>query len=139
MKAATASGRPRQRASLPEPSPEILRRRAEYLAEAVRLRRALQLLYGGVWRIVHPHALGTTGTGRLGLLTWQTAGRRRSRSEGGEGWRMFDVARIEDAQLLRATFTPRPRAAHKPWTPKIAAPAAEVPPRAQALSGTAAA
>ena len=133
-KAITPPRRPRARAPVPELPPEVLRRRAERLAEAVRARRVLQVLYGGAWRVVHPHALGRTGTGRLGLLTWQTAGVARGPGDGGEGWRMFDVARIEDAQALRATFTPRPRAPRKGWTAGIAAPAAEVPPRDEALA-----
>ena len=125
----------RRRAAPPvELPPDQLQRRAERLAEAVRGRRALQIRYGGAWRVVHPHALGRTGTGRLGLLTWQTAGLARGPDDPGEGWRMFDVARIEDAQLLRATFTPRPRTPRKAWTAGIAAPAAEVPPRETALA-----
>lgn len=131
-KAITPPRRPRVPA--PELPPDLMRRRAERLAEAVRARRVLQILYGGAWRVVHPHALGRTGTGRLGLLTWQTAGVARGPGDGGEGWRMFDVARIEDAQALRATFTPRPRAPRKGWTAGIAAPAAEVPPRDEALA-----
>ncbi len=137
-KAVGASRRSRQRALLPELPPDRLQRRAECLAEAVRARRALQIRYGGAWRVVHPHALGRTGTGRLGLLTWQTAGVARGPGNAGEGWRLFDVARIEDAQVLRATFTPRPRAPRKGWTPGIAAPAAEVPPREEALAKAAA-
>lgn len=133
-KAVAASRRPRQRAPLPELPPDRLQRRAECLAEAVRARRALEIRYGGAWRVVHPHALGRTGTGRLGLLTWQTAGVARGPGNAGEGWRLFDVARIEDAQFLHATFTPRPRASRKGWTPGIAAPAAEVPPRDEALA-----
>jgi len=133
-KAALASRRPRRQAPLPELPPDRLQRRAERLAEAVRERRALQIRYGGAWRVVHPHALGRTGTGRLGLLTWQTAGVARGPGDPGEGWRMFDVARIEDAQPLRATFTPRPRAPRKGWTAGIATPAAEVPSREAALA-----
>jgi hypothetical protein len=37
--------------------------------------------------------------------------------------------------VLRATFTPRPRAPRKSWTAGIAAPAAEVPSREVALAG----
>jgi predicted DNA-binding transcriptional regulator YafY len=111
-----------------------LQRRAERLDEAVRARRVLQIRYGGAWRVVHPHALGRTGTGRLGLLTWQTAGVARGPNAPGEGWRLFDVARIEDAQVLRATFTPRPRAPREGWTAGIATPAAEVPSREVALA-----
>lgn len=135
--AATPSERrpPRRRARVaappvPDLPPEAMRRRADYLGRAVRERRVLQLLYGGAWRVVHPHALGRTGTGRLGLLTWQTAGVARGPGREGEGWRLFDVARIEDAQPLRATFTPRPRApVRETWTDGIADPAAEVPTR----------
>jgi predicted DNA-binding transcriptional regulator YafY len=122
---------------VPELPPEVMERRAERLAEAVRARRALQIRYGGAWRVVHPHALGPTSTGKLGLLTWQTAGVARGPGDPGEGWRLFDVARIEDAQPLRATFTPRPRAARRGWTVGMPRPAAEVPGREEALAGVA--
>lgn len=136
--AANTVRRPRRRAApLPELPPETMLHRAEYLKKAVMARRALELRYGGAWRVVHPHALGRTGTGRLGLLTWQTAGVARGPGAEGEGWRMFDVARIEDAQPLHATFTPRPRAPRKGWTAGIASPAAEVPPRDEALAAAA--
>lgn len=118
----------------PELPPETMARRVARLSRAVRERRALEVLYGGAWRVVHPHALGETGTGRLGLLTWQTAGLARGPGSPGEGWRLFDVARIEDAKLLRATFSPRPREAEA-WTKGISAPLAEVPPREAALGG----
>jgi len=60
-----------------------MRRRVARLSEAVRERRAVELLYGGAWRVVHPHALGRTGTGRTGLLTWRSSrtARRISRSK----------------------------------------------------------
>jgi hypothetical protein len=109
-----------------------MNRRIARLARAVQERRALELLYGGAWRVVHPHALGEMGTGRLGLLTWQTAGLARGPGSPGEGWRMFDVARIEEARALRATFAPRPREGAA-WTAGISAPLAEVPPREAAL------
>jgi len=99
----------------------------------VRERRALELLYGGAWRVVHPHAIGRMGTGRTGLLTWQTAGLARGPADPGEGWRMFDVARIEATRALRAHFAPRPRGGPA-WTAGIDAPVAEVPPRAEALA-----
>ena len=121
-------GMRRPRPALPELPPETMRRRVARLSEAVRERRAVELLYGGAWRVVHPHALGRTGTGRTGLLTWQTAGLARGPGSPGEGWRMFDVARIQDARLLHATFTPRPRAAER-WSSGLPAPLAEVAPR----------
>jgi hypothetical protein len=111
----------RRRPALPELPPETMWRRVARLSEAVRERRAVELLYGGAWRVVHPHAVGRTGTGRTGLLTWQTAGLARGPGNPGEGWRMFDVARIEDARILHATFTPRPRAAER-WSAGLPAP-----------------
>ncbi|MBW8269616.1 WYL domain-containing protein [Caldovatus aquaticus] len=99
-----------------------LARRAAWLGAAVRAHRALYLLYGGSWRVVHPHAVGRTARGKLVLLAWQTAGLGRSGSR--EGWRMFDVARIDGAEELRATFAPRPRTprAGAAWTPGIRRP-----------------
>jgi hypothetical protein len=99
----------------------------------VQDRRALELLYGGAWRVVHPHAIGRMGTGRVGLLTWQTAGLARGPDDPGEGWRMFDVARIGGFRTLQAHFAPRPRGG-RAWTPGIDAPMAEVPSRAEALA-----
>ncbi|WP_338664955.1 hypothetical protein VQH23_07220 [Pararoseomonas sp. SCSIO 73927] len=110
-----------------------LRRRIARLSRAVRERRALELRYGGAWRVVHPHAIGRTGTGRIGLLTWQTAGLARGPDDPGEGWRLFDVSRIEGSRALRAHFAPRPRGGPH-WTPGIDAPVAEVPSRAEALA-----
>ncbi|MBP0444563.1 hypothetical protein J8J14_07185 [Roseomonas sp. SSH11] len=125
------------RAIASPPLPPHLRRRVARLALAVRERRALELLYGGAWRVVHPHAIGQMGTGRVGLLTWQTAGLARGPGDPGEGWRMFDVARIEGTRALRAHFAPRPRGGPA-WTAGIDAPVAEVLPRAEALAELAA-
>ena len=85
------------------------------LLEALHSRRAVHLLYGGAWRVVHPHALGPTRTGKRALLAWQTAGYGRSGDP--EGWRLFDLSRIEGAEMLQARFAPRPRPpAGEPWT-----------------------
>jgi hypothetical protein len=121
------------RADASPPLSPKLRRRVARLSQAVRERRALELLYGGAWRVVHPHAIGRMGTGRMGLLTWQTAGLARGPGDPGEGWRMFDVARIEGSRALRAHFAPRPRGGAA-WTAGIDAPVAEVPSRAEALA-----
>lgn len=85
------------------------------LLVALHSRRAVHLLYGGAWRVVHPHALGPTRTGKRALLAWQTAGYGRSGAP--EGWRLFDLSRIEAADMLGARFAPRPRPpAGEPWT-----------------------
>jgi predicted DNA-binding transcriptional regulator YafY len=94
--------------SLPRAAPRAAPRlgaRAALLAAATRARRALELRYGGAWRVVHPHALGRTSRGRLALLAWQTAGGQPGRME---GWRLFDLTRIEAVEPLHAAFTPRP-------------------------------
>jgi predicted DNA-binding transcriptional regulator YafY len=103
----------------PDDTHRRLALRAAWLTGAVRARRALYLLYGGSWRVVHPHAVGRTARGRTVLLAWQTAGYGRSGER--EGWRMFDIARIDGVEELRATFTPRPRSpkAGEAWTPGI--------------------
>jgi len=124
----------RRAAPSPDLPPDALPRRIERLSDAIRERRVIELLYGGAWRIVHPHAVGRMGTGRVGLLTWQTAGLARGPGQPGEGWRMFDVARIADARILRSSFTPRPRREDAPWTPGMPSPAADVPTRAAALA-----
>lgn len=97
---------------------------AVLLADAVHGRRAVQLLYDDAWRVVHPHALGRSGTGKLALLAWQTAGFGRSAEP--EGWRMFDVNRVGAVELLQARFAPRPQPADGRWTAGIAAPVAAV-------------
>lgn len=94
------------------------------LADAVHRRKAVQLLYDGAWRVVHPHALGRTGRGRLSLLAWQTAGLGRSAEP--EGWRLFDLARVASVEPLQAHFAPRPRPADGRWTAGIAEPVAAV-------------
>ncbi len=97
---------------------------AALLADAVHHRRAVQLLYDGAWRVVHPHALGRTGKGKLSLLAWQTAGLGRSAEP--EGWRMFDLTRVGAVELLQANFAPRPQPANGRWTAGIAEPMAAV-------------
>ncbi len=101
-----------------------LAHRAAFLTAAIRARRALHLLYGGAWRVVHPHAVGRTSRGTLVMLAWQTAGYGRSGER--EGWRMFDIARIDGVEELRATFTPRPRTpnAGEGWSRGILRPIA---------------
>ena len=88
------------------------------LFEALHRRRAVHLRYGGAWRVVHPHAIGPTRTGKRAVLCWQTAG--IGRSGAAEGWRLFDLARIEAAELLGASFRPRPRPPEgRGWTPGV--------------------
>jgi hypothetical protein len=75
-----------------------------FLAAALRARRALALRYGGAWRVVHPHAVGRTARGRLSLLAWQVT--RDDEAEGHEGWRLFDLARLEALEPRAEGFRP---------------------------------
>lgn len=90
------------------------------LTEALHRRRAVQLLYDGAWRVVHPHVVGRTARGGLSLLAWQTAGFGRSAEP--EGWRLFDLGRVEAAEMLQAGFAPRERPASGRWTAGIKDP-----------------
>lgn len=95
---------------------------AALVSAALRAQRAVELRYAGTWRVVHPHALGRTRRGNLALLAWQTAGGTGR----AEGWRLFDLSRIEAVEPLRASFAPRPRTprteATGRWTPAILRP-----------------
>lgn len=75
------------------------------LSAAMRARRALSLRYSGAWRVVQPHALGHTARGRLSLLAWQVTDERRESGE--EGWRLFDLGRVEALEPRRDVFRPR--------------------------------
>ena len=97
----------------PAPDPAYL----PLLADALHRRRAVQILYDGAWRVVHPHALGRTAKGRLALLAWQTAGIGRSAEP--EGWRLFDLGRVSAVEVLQATFGPRPQPPSGHWTAGI--------------------
>jgi len=108
---AVAHPHPPVAASAPDPACLPL------LADALHRRRAVQILYDDVWRVVHPHEIGRTAKGKLALLAWQTAGIGRSAEP--EGWRLFDLGRVSAMEVLQATFGPRPHPAAGHWTAGI--------------------
>jgi hypothetical protein len=89
------------------------------VAAALRARRALDLRYGGAWRLVHPHAVGRSARGRLALLAWQVADERGTGRPA--GWRLFDLARLEALEPRAERF--RPQGGQGPRSP-IARPIA---------------
>jgi len=97
----------------PAPGPAWL----PLLADALHRRRAVQILYDGAWRVVHPHAIGRTAKGKLALLAWQTAGIGRSAEP--EGWRLFDLGQVSAMEVLQARFGPRPQPPSGHWTAGI--------------------
>jgi hypothetical protein len=80
------------------------------LVDAVRAHRVVELEYRGSsglgTRIVHPHAVYRTSTGKLCLDGVQVSG--ESRSGQLPGWREFELMKVAEARVLDATFTPAP-------------------------------
>jgi hypothetical protein len=88
------------------------------LLDAVRAHHVVELLYqgrGGVAaRIVQPHAVYRTSTGKLCLEGVQVGGATRSGSL--PGWREFELMKVADVRVLDATFEPAPD--YDPAAPK---------------------
>lgn len=57
-------------------------------------------------RIVHPHAVYRTSTGKLCLDGVQISG--ETRSEHLPGWREFELMKVTEVRVLDATFSPAP-------------------------------
>jgi hypothetical protein len=72
------------------------------LVDAVRAHRAVELVYRGDSRIVHPHAVYRSPAGKLCVDGVQVAG--ASRSGALPGWREFELMKIADVRVLDATF-----------------------------------
>ncbi len=76
------------------------------LIEAVRARRAVELVYGGGSRVVHPHAVYRTAAGNLRLDALQVSGATSSGAL--PGWRDFNLMKIAEVRVLEAEFEPAP-------------------------------
>jgi hypothetical protein len=74
------------------------------LVDAVREHRAVELVYRGGSRIVHPHAVYRAANGKLCVDGVQVAGATRSGSL--PGWREFELMKIADVRVLETTFDP---------------------------------
>ena len=71
---------------------------------AITNKRLVKLTYGGRARVVEPHDYGVqNGAVRLLAYQLQTA----------PGWRLFDVAKIEELAVLDAVFRGSRGAAHQ--------------------------
>jgi predicted DNA-binding transcriptional regulator YafY len=67
---------------------------------AIQTKRLIRFQYKSKERIVEPHDYGIQkGVSRL--LSWQVAGQSSSRIP---GWRWFDVAEMQDIELLERSF-----------------------------------
>jgi addiction module HigA family antidote len=84
------------------------------LREAIRHRHLVQFTYQGALRIAEPHDYGVS-RGHIRLLVFQIRGRSQGRLP---GWRMIDVAEIEDLTVLDEAFRGsrgEPGKMHKQW------------------------
>jgi hypothetical protein len=72
----------------------------ELLYGTIQNKRLIRFSYKNRERIVEPHDYGIQN-GIVRLLSWQIGGRSSGRLP---GWRWFDVAEIEDCEMLDKHF-----------------------------------
>ncbi len=78
----------------------------ETIRRALEDRRILEVVYaGGEVRVVQPHAILRKPDGTELLEAYQIRGGTETGAE--HGWKHFDLARIERAELLDERFEPR--------------------------------
>lgn len=78
--------------------------RLELLRQALAHKQVIRFTYDGLERLVEPHAFGVTAGLKLMLRGYQTGGE----SNTGLGWKLFDLGRAEDLELIEVNFiTPR--------------------------------
>lgn len=71
------------------------------VCEAVRENRVVECVYiGGAVRVIHPYCHGHSHAGHEVLSAFQISGE-------GEGWKMFDVAKLISFELKDETFSRR--------------------------------
>lgn len=70
------------------------------LYSAIQTKRLIRFLYHGKERIVEPHDYGIQ-KGIARLLSWQVGGQSSGRVP---GWRWFDVAVMQDIEMLGQSF-----------------------------------
>jgi hypothetical protein len=80
------------------------------LLDAVRAHRVVELAYRGRAgvgaRIVHPHAVYRTSSGKLCMEGVQVGGETRSGSL--PGWREFELMKVVEVRVLSTVFEPAP-------------------------------
>jgi predicted DNA-binding transcriptional regulator YafY len=77
------------------------------IAHAIRHHHLLRFTYAGHARVVEPHTYGIDGKGSKTLCGYQVSG--GSVSGKPEGWKFFQVDRMQDVTTLAQTFAaPRP-------------------------------
>jgi hypothetical protein len=74
------------------------------LEQAIKNQICMKIIYNGGERIIEPHCLGISSTGKLSLRCWQRSG--FSRKHEPTAWKFMTVNKIEYTQILEITFTP---------------------------------
>ena len=76
------------------------------IIEAIENRNVIQFYYENELRVVEPHCYGMTTAGNEGLRAFQIDGYS---SSGKMGWKMYDLGKVENIEILEDTFKiPRP-------------------------------
>lgn len=84
------------------------------IAEAIKLRRVLTVIYDGDRRTVEPHTYGINSAGNEALSCYQIAG--VSSSGKPEGWKMLLISKLGTVTMTERTFVPR--TSPSPWGDK---------------------
>lgn len=77
--------------------------------EAIEKQKVIQFYYENELRIVEPHCYGITTAGNEGLRSFQIDGYS---SSGKMGWKMYDLNKAENIEILEETFS-NPRSGYK--------------------------
>jgi predicted DNA-binding transcriptional regulator YafY len=92
----------------------------EEICRAIHERKLLQFNYTGDkavgFRIVEPHQVGNSSTGKLSLSAWYRSG--ASESQQGPGFRIYLLSEINTLTVLDEQFS-GPRQGYKPGANKI--------------------
>jgi hypothetical protein len=73
--------------------------------DAIKQKRVIEFLYDGEIRVVEPHCYGVTTKGNEAVRCFQISGYS---SSGTMGWKLYDLSKVEDIQILDETFSIRP-------------------------------
>jgi hypothetical protein len=77
------------------------------ICEAIAARARMRISYGGGRRLIEPHCHGMSTAGKDVLRAYQVSGFSRSGEH--EGWKLFDVSKIQSMEVLTERFlTNRP-------------------------------
>lgn len=74
------------------------------IINAIKSKKVLELIYEGEVRIVEPHCYGLTTKGNEAIRAFQTDGYS---SSGKMGWKLYDLSKADDIQMLDDTFNTR--------------------------------